>query len=189
MSGGTSSVASWATGSLGPRWTCPALDAWSALLRALAWHACPVRPLGLTVKATTSLQLGPPLQELADRHGAFIAEAYGPEAPGPAALAEFRTTLRRPWGLRWESCHKETLWRLAVHGAAGFPAITAQTPLHASAHCPCGAPITGDGAYWVRWHLFWIALPRARCGKRWRRRWGRRSGSLTLRFSAATSGA
>jgi hypothetical protein len=101
------------------------------------------------------------LQELAERHGAFIAEAYGPVAPGPAARAGFRATLRRLWGLGWENCHKEPLWRLAVHGIAGFPAINSQAArcggarLRAAARCPCGARITGAGACWVRWHLFW----------------------------------
>jgi hypothetical protein len=42
------------------------------------------------------------------------------------ALAVFRATLRRLWGLRWEHCHKEPLWRLAVHGVASFPAIASQ---------------------------------------------------------------
>jgi hypothetical protein len=101
------------------------------------------------------------MQELADRHGAFIAEACRPDAPAPAALPAFRATLRRLWGLRWENCHKEPFWRLAVHGFAGFPAIAAQAArgdgarLRAAARCPCGARITGDGACWVRWHLFW----------------------------------
>ncbi len=109
----------------------------------------------------SSLQLGPPLQELAERHGAFIAEAYRPVAPEPAALAGFRATLRRLWGLRWENGRKEPLWRLAVHGVAGFPAIAAHATrkaaarLRAAARCPCGARMTGDGPCWVRWHLFW----------------------------------
>jgi hypothetical protein len=66
------------------------LDAWGALLRGLlAWQPPDARPVplpGLTVKG-------------AKRHGAFVAEAYGPVAPGPASLAAFRATLHRLWGL------------------------------------------------------------------------------------------
>ncbi len=45
-----------------------------------------------------------------------------------------------------------------MHGFAGFPAPAARgggARLRAAARCPCGARITGDGACWVRWHLFW----------------------------------
>jgi hypothetical protein len=120
-----------------------------------------VRLLGLTVKAATTLQLGPPLQELADRHGAFVADAYGPAPVPPAALASFRATLRRLWTLRWENQHKEPLWRLAVHGIAGFPAVESHSArarpsgFRAASRCPCGAAVSGQGSCWVRRHLFW----------------------------------
>ena len=88
-------------------------------------------------------------------------DAYGPLPAPLSAPAEFRATLRRPWQLRWENYHKEPLWRLALHGIAGFPLVATHAAraqgasLRAATMCPCGAPITGRGVCWVRRHLFW----------------------------------
>jgi hypothetical protein len=81
------------------------LDAWSALLSGLAWQPPDARPVPLLrlTGPVTSLQLGPPLKDFTDQHGALLRRPTGPSPPGqpPAALANFRATLGRLWGLRW----------------------------------------------------------------------------------------
>ncbi len=130
------------------------LDAWRAQLPGLAWRppgSGPVRLLGLTAKAPTPRQLGQSLHELDDRHCAFIEDMYGPALASPPALADFRAALRRLRGLLWEKCRNEPLWRLGVHGVAGFPAVAARagwpgpTGLRAASQCPCGAALIGQG--------------------------------------------
>lgn len=139
--------------------------AWGALLRALVWKQtlgdlC-VPVLGLTVKLGTQLQLAGAVADLDRKHLAYIADAFSAVAAPPEALSDLRQTLRRLWKLRWESAHKEPLWRLALHGIAGFPLAADQVARASRAgttlvlRCPCGAAMSGPDGCWVRRHLFW----------------------------------
>jgi hypothetical protein len=66
------------------------------------------------------------------------------------------SVIRDVWRLLWHNCHKEILWRLAVHGvpwAGGHDIVSAQP-------CPCGWRVTHPSdthAASLAWqeHCFW----------------------------------
>jgi hypothetical protein len=86
-----------------------------------------------------------------------------PVTAGPDAAEAFLGRQGAVWRLRWENCHKEVLWRLALNGVpgAGGHDVCPRGP------CPCGwhpqAPPevnaeqwrTNEGAPALRQHYFW----------------------------------
>jgi hypothetical protein len=126
------------------------------LVGGLGWAVPGQEPVVLsdvTVKIATGLQLQPRYDELRRHHLSFVVDAGVPAPEQLAALANLSAVIARLWELRWENCHKEAFWRIAVNGCWAFPMHAAMLARGGAVPCcaACGLDMSGGD----RVHHFW----------------------------------
>ena len=116
----------------------------------------------LTVKAATTLQLGPRLRAQRAARADYVAcalavgAAPAPEAEVQSAQRALEAAMKQLWQLPWDNDRKEVLWRLTVNGVRGAGGHDIALP----GPCGCGwaGPSPGDAGCRARqWrlHHFW----------------------------------
>jgi hypothetical protein len=133
----------------------------------LGWGRISLRPapadarlVAMSVKAATTLQLGPRLAAQRRARSEYAACALA-AAVQPAVLEQavdqLEAAMRDLWRVEWDNSRREILWRLSVNGVrgAGGHSIASTHPCV----CGCAAPPAGSArvvaSHAWRLHHFW----------------------------------